>query len=485
MTRTDCSTSEYWCKAECSGATVIVDACDYYRAFYEQAATAVNHIYLSGWQFNSNVELLRGPEALGRPYPTLLLPFLEAICRERPDLRVYVLAWDYSLVFALEREWLQDLVFQVNSPSNLRFCFDGKHALGASQHQKLVTIDGRIAFTGGIDLASARWDDCRHQVVNPLRSENGEPQKPYHDAMVAVSGEAVTRLEQLFRERWTTVTGERLVAGQAEPAEAITLAGVSLEATEVMISRTEHAIEGGSSVTEILSLYQRAIAEARWLVYVETQYLTSRAIHDALVSRMCDSEDSRLQIVVVMPDGGDTPKESLALGSTQERILRSLGEHAEAHHCQFRAYTSLAAGSDESSTATFIHSKIFIVDDRLLAIGSANLTNRSMQLDTELCLAFESRVEGTPLALSIQRLRARLLAEHSGLDPDEQDFRKEGLVQRLDDLVASCSCRLRHRPIHEELLDPSHLVRLEQLFDPEKPLSELELGELFSRESVA
>lgn len=480
----DQSPSEYWCRSHCDTATVIVDACDYYRTFYEQAISAVSHIYLTGWQFNSNVELLRGPDAAGAPYPTTLLPFLEALCRERPKLRVYILAWDYNFVFALEREWLQDFIFELNSPSNLRFCFDGEHALGASHHQKLVSIDGRIAFTGGIDLASSRWDDCRHQATNPLRQEGGEPQKPYHDAMVAVAGEVVTHLEHLFRQRWLTATGEKLTEVLPRSANGPEIAGLPLDTTEVTICRTVHAVDGAGSITEILSLYKRAIRQARELIYAETQYFTSRDIQEALLERVRDSERPGLQIVLVMPDGGDTAKESFALGTSQERVLRSLEEQARANGCAFRSYTSLPEGGD-ASAATFIHSKVLIVDDKLLAIGSANLTNRSMQLDTELCLTFESATDDSSLAASILRVRAQLLGEHSGLAPDPQLFRKERLIERLDHLVATCSCRLRHRPVHDELLNKDYLVRLEQLFDPEKPLSDLELAELFNLQSVA
>jgi len=485
MIPTERNASRYWRKAKCNHASVIVDACDYYRSFYREVLSASSHLYIMGWQFNSTVELLRGEEANRTPYPTQLLPFLETVCRERPELRVYILAWDFNLVFALEREWLQDLLFQVGSPGNLQFAFDGNHALGASHHQKLVLIDGRIAFTGGIDLASGRWDDCFHKANNPLRTEGGEPQKPYHDAMVAVSGEVVAQLESLFRARWESATGEQLPARRAQSSRAAVIPGTPIAAQEVMISRTGHEPTGDGSITEILSLYSNAIARANRLIYAETQYLTSRAIHDVLVDRMNDRTRPCLQIVVMMPNGGDTEKESFALGRAQERLLRSLEEHAESSGCQFRVYTSVPEGASDPAAATFVHSKILIVDDQFLAIGSANLTNRSMQLDTELCLAFDCDSQHSPLAASLSKLRAMLLAEHSGLSPDPMTFDIDGLIQRLDQLISSCDCRLRPRSLHEELLDTDQVVQLERLFDPEKPLSEIELGELFHRHPLA
>jgi len=60
-------------------------------------------------------------------------------------------------------------------------------------------------------------------------------------------------------------------------------------------------------------------------------------------------------------------------------------------------------GSSESQP-TFIHSKLLIVDDEFMTIGSANCTNRSLCIDSELNLAWESRKDGPDM--SIARLRA-------------------------------------------------------------------------------
>ena len=58
-----------------------------------------------------------------------------------------------------------------------------------------------------------------------------------------------------------------------------------------------------------------------------------------------------------------------------------------------------------------------VVDDRLLTLGSANTTNRSLGLDSELNLTWEARkrLDGEELRGTIRRLRVSLLAEHAGL----------------------------------------------------------------------
>jgi phospholipase D1/2 len=472
-------------RVPCNEAALLVDASDYYRAFCQAAQSAERRLLLAGWQFDSNVHLLRGEDARTaltlEGLPSELLPFLDALCRRRPELEVLILAWNFNPVFALEREWLQQAVFGLGSPKNLRFRFDSHHPLGASHHQKIAIIDDRMGFAGGIDLANSRWDDRAHRVDNPLRVTKGEPQKPYHDAMVVVTGSAACELEGLFIRRWQAATGETLEPlcsrGRGKPESAAFAGALSIEASEVGICRTDRS--GSSLVSEILSLYERSIAAAEHSIYIETQYFTARAIRDALVLRMQATDRPPLDLVLVMPLGADTPKERVVLGAAQERLLLSLSRTAERHGCRFRIYCSAAAGSESGTPKpTFIHSKVLVVDDRLLAVGSANLTNRSLLLDTELTLAFEDPTGRGPLSRSIAAIRAELLGEHAGVAVDREFFRGRGLTKRLDALAARGQSRLFQRPIDQELATSDPLLRLEYLFDPDKPLSEVELAEL-------
>jgi phosphatidylserine/phosphatidylglycerophosphate/cardiolipin synthase-like enzyme len=472
-------------RVPCNEAALLVDASDYYRAFCRAAATAKRRLLLAGWQFDSNVPLLRGEDArtvlTAEGLPSELLPFLDALCRRRPELEVLILAWNFNPVFAFEREWLQQAVFGLGSPSNLRFRFDGHHPLGASHHQKIAIIDDRVGFAGGIDLANSRWDDRAHRLDNPLRVTKGEPQKPYHDAMVAVTGPAACALEGLFIKRWQAATGETLepLCSSGQPESAAFEGALAIEASEVGICRTDRS--GSTLVSEILALYQRSIAAAEHSIYIETQYFTARAIRDALVARMEATDRPPLDLVLVMPLGADTPKERIVLGAAQERLLLSLRRKAERHGSRFRAYCSAAAGSESGTPKpTFIHSKVLVVDDRLLAVGSANLTNRSLLLDTELTLAFEDPTGRGPLSRSIAAIRAELLGEHTGVAVDREFFRGRGLSKRLDTLAAPGQSRLFQRPVDHELATSEPVLRLEYLFDPDKPLSEVELAELLA-----
>ena len=66
--------------------------------------------------------------------------------------------WGFSILYALEREPLPALNLVWSTPKNVEVCLDDIVPLGASQHQKIVVIDGKVAYCGGLDLASQRWD---------------------------------------------------------------------------------------------------------------------------------------------------------------------------------------------------------------------------------------------------------------------------------------------------------------------------------------
>ena len=88
--------------------------------------------------------------------------------------------------------------------------YDDTHPVAGSQHQKIVLIDDAIAFVGGIDLTVRRWDTSEHAPDDPRRTAYGKPYPPFHDAMVALDGEAAQALAALAGERWRLATGRTL-----------------------------------------------------------------------------------------------------------------------------------------------------------------------------------------------------------------------------------------------------------------------------------
>jgi phospholipase D1/2 len=353
---------------------------------------------------------------------------------------------------------MQSLVFDWTTNERLRFRFDDNHAERGCHHQKFAVIDGELSFLGGLDLCEDRWDDRQHRAENPLRLSRGEPHKPFHDIQAFARGrELAGALEELFIARWERTGGPPIILPSNEglPAAQHRLEGlVPLASKVAALSRTDPfgSPHGPLPCVEIEKLHLAAIAAARQLIYVETQYLSSHKITHALEQRMRTQEQSGLEIVLILNMRGETLKEQAAVGLAQAQNIDRLRRMAkETGHALGMYYTLPACDAPETpERATYIHSKLMIVDDRFLSVGSANLTNRSLALDTELNLSVECDDAQEPLGLSIRAIRASLLAEHTG---GPEIFTSRGLVAELDAIamrgaqgVHEAPCRLRFHP---------------------------------------
>ena len=110
---------------------------------------------------------------------------------------------DFSIIYTFEREPMPAVNFGWRSHRRLHFALDGEHPVGASHHQKVVVIDDRVAFAGGMDLTFARWDTSEHRPNDPRRKlGDGNIARPMHDVQVAASGGTARALGDLFRARW-------------------------------------------------------------------------------------------------------------------------------------------------------------------------------------------------------------------------------------------------------------------------------------------
>jgi phosphatidylserine/phosphatidylglycerophosphate/cardiolipin synthase-like enzyme len=260
--------------------------------------------------------------------------------------------------------------------------------------------------------------------------------------------DASAALEELFFERWQRSGGTRPSLPAALPGgETHRQRGaIRFGAGPVALSRTDPR-EDGSTVREVQRLFEDGIAAAERLLYIETQYFSSVRMYDAVVARMRDTARSRLQIVVIVNERAEALKEEIAVGLRQVKNIEGLRAVAAETGHDLGCYYSVCAGaSDNTFRATYIHSKVMAVDDRLLTVGSANFTNRSMGVDSELHASWEARDAGDgTLIRSIRRVRVSLLAEHTGLSGVRvvrRLARIDGLVRRLDEEAARPGARL-------------------------------------------
>jgi phospholipase D1/2 len=420
-----------WRVARADRAAFLVDADAYFTAFRQAVLSARREVMILGWDVDSRVRLI-ADERPSDGFPTTLLALLNAVLAERPELHVHVLTWDFSMIYTFEREALPSYKFGWRGHRRLHFALDGDHAQWASHHQKVVVVDDRVAFAGGLDLTIRRWDTPEHGGHDRRRVDpKGEPYHPIHDVQMMVDGEAAAALGQLARDRWQAATGEKLAVprrGQGDP-DLWSGVPVDLAGAEVGISRTAADDDRGPHVQEVLAVTLAAIAQARRTIFIENQFLTSGAVGEALARRL--EEPDGPEVVLILPRLQSGWLEQSSMGILRARLLsrlRQVDRHGRLHVLH-------PVAPDLGDGCVNVHSKVLVVDDRFLKIGSANLSNRSMSLDSECDLSVEAddTDQGRANALAIGRFRTRLLAEHLGVAPDlvEERVREHGVARAI------------------------------------------------------
>lgn len=401
-----------WRIAPASRMRMLVDGEAYFSALRDALRAARHTVFILGWDIDSRMQLT--PNGPDDGFPSGLRDFLDALVRRRKGLHIYGLSWDFAMLYALEREWLPSVKLDWQTHRRLSFRLDGNHPTGASHHQKIVVIDQRLAFVGGLDLTRCRWDTSRHAPDEPGRRDpSGHAYPPFHDVHAMVDGPAAQALATLAEDRWHRATGIHvdLRLRDARDAPYAPLdpwpASVAPDLTdvEVAISRTAPAFDGRPAVQEIQALYLDAIASARHRLYFENQYFTATPIGDALSARLATPGCPDIAVVSRRAETGWLQEQSM--GVLRARLYRRLREADPTG--RFRLYCPEVPGI--APACVNVHSKVMVVDDALLVIGSANLNNRSMALDTECNLAVAANGDAR-IAAGIARARDRLLAEH-------------------------------------------------------------------------
>jgi phosphatidylserine/phosphatidylglycerophosphate/cardiolipin synthase-like enzyme len=396
-----------WRVRDAERAAFFVDGADYFRAVRAALICARESVFIVGWDFDHNIRLVpdeRPDQTLG----ALIASLVEA----RPSLRIRILIWGFSTFYGANHQ----PALSLSEPWHARlprveFVFDGNYPLGASHHEKIVCIDDALAFVGGIDLTAERWDTQAHDMMDPRRIEyDGEPYLPVHDLHMAVDGTAARSVSLLVRRRWRVATGKRAapatLANDPWPQDM----APSLRGIKVGIARTRPAYGEDEGVREVEALNIDALRSARETIYLETQYLTAQSVGDVLAARLEEADGP--EVIVVVTKQSDGLVEQFAMGSNRDRLFRRL--KAADRHGRFRPYYAVVPKPDGGEHPIGIHSKLMIVDDRFVRIGSSNFNNRSMGVDTECDLALEAASADDRAA--IRSLRDRLLAEHLGTE---------------------------------------------------------------------
>jgi len=246
---------------------------------------------------------------------------------------VYAVPMNESFTYYLRRFFQSDLVAR-------RTKWEAR-GLDNRDHRKLIVIDGKVAFLGGINIGD---------------EYSGAEGVPWHDVHIKVRGPIVSALQSHFFERWMTERGG--------------IKGMDLQEHFPKIRRIPCGIKAGVVTTvpgvhrDILQAYLRAIANAKRYIYIEVAYLTSARIIRALKR----ARKRGVEVVLIVPtENQDVPiiesAMELAFFGMQKKGIKVL-EYPD----------------------RMCHTKAAVIDDSWATVGSANLDNRSFRRDYELNL---------------------------------------------------------------------------------------------------
>lgn len=211
-------------------------------------------------------------------------------------------------------------------------------------HRKLLLVDGRIAFAGGLNLG-----DEYAPAGEPWRGGG------WRDVSVRVEGPAVAALQDLFESTWRYVAPDS-PARVHRPAAVWREGGARVQAL---------AVERRGQRKRIQDHYLFAVHGARRSVAIQSAYfIPNRSWRRALLGaarRGCD-------VRVMVPRNSDVPGIGSASRSTWTRLLRGGVRILE-------------------FLPTMLHAKTVLVDEEWAAVGSYNLDHRSLRYNWEVALA--------------------------------------------------------------------------------------------------
>jgi phosphatidylserine/phosphatidylglycerophosphate/cardiolipin synthase-like enzyme len=451
-----------WRTARATRVAFLLDNATYFSAAKAAMRRAKQSIHLLGWAFDPLTHL-EPDETGGGPKDDEVGEFLKELACDRPELDVRLLVWKSALPIAASQHFFPHRARRCFRGTPVHFRLDASVPLGACHHQKVLVIDDHLAFCGGGDIGADRWDSMKHREHDLRRTMPwGEVHSPRHEVMALMEGPAAAALGELFRTRWARECGRVLPPAappEGEPPEWPEHVKVDFCDVEIGIARTEPGWRDLPEVRETERLHLASIAAAKRLIYLENQYITAPIYAEALAARLAEPDGP--EVVIVSTAKAPSWFDHMTMDRTRSSFIERLT--AADVHGRFHAYCPY---TKQGQTNIIVHSKVSIIDDRVLRAGSTNLNNRSAGFDTECDVALEA--EDETAAAAIARFRARLLAHFIGCPTQafEEAFARlgtlAGAIEALDNTVSR-----RLRPLSPVAQGPlARLISAYHLGDP-------------------
>ena len=287
----------------------------------------------------------------------------------------------------------------------LASALEDDHLEAASFHQKVVTVDGDVAFIAGMNVKSTDWDTEEHAVFEPRRmkfqSTSDERHRvqqklqrpdlgPRKDYGVRIEGPAATDTEDVLRVRWDL--GLATAAMLSENASAFALRPRPDPWDDGVALQVVPTLPPPIAEQSILATWQKALARAEHYIYIEDQYFRMPLLDEVIQAAM-EARPELTLIVVTKPVSATDGGKKYTVQADHRYRDRFPDRYLM---LQLRSFDAVPrpeppAEGDESASFYFddmdTHSKILIVDDAYLSVGSCNKNNRGVLYEGELNVA--------------------------------------------------------------------------------------------------
>jgi phosphatidylserine/phosphatidylglycerophosphate/cardiolipin synthase-like enzyme len=357
---------------------LLVDGGELLPRMVEDVAAAQSHVHVAGWFFTPSFRM-------GADGPTLRGLLAEASSR----CAVRVLAWAGAPLplFHPDRAEVRAMCEELTRGTRIEMELDAKERPMHCHHEKLVIVDDRIAYVGGLDLTSFAGNRLDHSA-HETRVGIG-----WHDACLRIEGPTAADVAEHFRLRWPH-TLDRPVVVDGE--------GIEAQLVRTVPENIYDGLRDGEFT--ILESYLRALRGADRFVYLESQFLWAPEVVQVLAGKLREPPSDDFRVVVLLPakpnNGQDDTRGQIGVLIDADRD--GGGDD------RFLACTLFQRG--EHASPVYVHAKVGVVDDEWLTVGSANLNGHSFFNDTEV-----NAVVRDPELVRAARLR--LWSEHFEREP--------------------------------------------------------------------
>lgn len=435
---------------------ILVENDAYFSVVEQVLERAEKSVMLVGWQFDPRTQL----DPLHPPHGAAgeVGHQMRRLARTKPDLKIRLLVWNSPLPIAASQGMFPQRAVRWFKQNPVELRLVKPFSLGAAHHPKVLVVDDKLAFCSGGDISVDRWDTGLHLDEELHRVlPNGDTRKPRHEVVMMVDGGAARALANMGREAWSWTTGVGLEPVEVDYDPWPETVTPTLRNAEVGISQTISANSGRGEKREVETLFLDMINRAEKLIYLENQYFTSPVIAAAIARRLTEPDGPE----VVLVSTGESPSwfDHATMDGARSEVLHSL-EKADVFGRMSAWHPKTVGGAN-----IIVHSKVTIIDDRLLRVGSSNLNNRSCGYDTEL----DVTVERAAPDAAIRGVRQHLIGHFLGVT-DDVYAATEARSQTVAGAIAALNATGRMAPISTDR--PGLLGRFTaeyQIGDPTAP----------------